>query len=102
MLGESWDGARAVLPWILLMRMANTAVTALSVGLRATHDYRATLLLRVAGGVSMLVSATVAGAWWGAMGASVALAIVAVILVPLWRVSFLRQAARLGRDATGP
>jgi hypothetical protein len=36
------------------------------------------------------------------MGASVALAIVAVILVPLWRVSFLRQAARLGRDATGP
>jgi O-antigen/teichoic acid export membrane protein len=102
MLGESWEGARAVLPWILLMRMANTAVTALSVGLRATHDYRATLLLRVAGGVSMLVSATVAGAWWGAMGASVALAIVAVILVPLWRVSFLRQAARLGRDATGP
>jgi len=25
-----------------------------------------------------------------------------VILVPLWRVSFVRQAARLGRDAPGP
>jgi O-antigen/teichoic acid export membrane protein len=100
MLGESWDGARAVLPWILVMRMANTAVTALSVGLRATHDYRATLVLRVAGGVSMLVGATVAGAWWGAMGASVALAIVAVILVPLWRVAFVRQAEQVGPDAT--
>lgn len=90
-LGETWDGARAVLPWIIVMRMANTALAAFALGMRATHEYRATLYLRVLGGASTLVAATAAGARWGAMGASAAMAVVAVIQVPFWRAAFTRQ-----------
>lgn len=91
-LGETWDGARAVLPWIIVMRMANTAMAAYSVGLRATHEYRATLRLRIVGGASTLVAATAAGSRWGAIGASAAMAVVAVVQVPLWRAAFARHA----------
>src|SRR5690606_3303340 len=73
LLGETWDGARAVLPWILVMRMANTATAAFALGLRATHEYRATFSLRVLGGAATLIAATAAGARWGATGAAAAM-----------------------------
>lgn len=92
LLGETWSGARAVLPWLLVMRMASSATAALSVGMRATQDYRDTLYLRIGGGVSMIVAATAAGAVDGAMGASIAMAVVALAWLPLWQLSFNRRA----------
>jgi O-antigen/teichoic acid export membrane protein len=91
MLGETWAGARAVLPWVLVMRMASTVTTALSVGMRATQDYRATLSLRVASGLVTIVAATVAGALTGVSGATVAMAVVTVASIPAWQRSFNRR-----------
>jgi O-antigen/teichoic acid export membrane protein len=90
-LGETWEEARAVLPWVLVMRMASTVTTAQSIGLRAMHDYRATLRLRLVGGVATIVLCTTAGAVGGALGASVALAVVSLLLIPLWQRSLGRQ-----------
>jgi O-antigen/teichoic acid export membrane protein len=90
-LGETWTEARAVLPWVLVMRMASTVTTAQSIGMRAMHDYRATLRLRLLGGVATVVLCTAAGAVGGAMGASIALAVVSLLLIPLWQRSLERQ-----------
>jgi O-antigen/teichoic acid export membrane protein len=102
MFGDTWAGAREVLPWIVVMRMATSAGTAYATGLRASHETRATLRLRVVGGIAILISATAAGAWHGAVGAAVALAFVATMLVPLWWRAFVvherRYEARVRRD----
>jgi O-antigen/teichoic acid export membrane protein len=90
--GDTWAGARAVLPWIIVMRMATSAGTAFATGLRATHEVRATLYLRVGGGTATLATATVAGALHGASGAAAAMAVVAIVLVPLWWRAFTRRA----------
>lgn len=85
LLGETWGDARAVLPWILLMRMASSVTAALSIGMRALHEYRETMRLRVLGGVATIVICTAAGALHGALGAAMAMAAVSVLLIPLWR-----------------
>lgn len=101
LLGETWADARAVLPWVLIMRMASSVTTAQSIGMRALHDYRDTIRLRVLGGVATVVFCTAAGAVYGALGAAMALAFVSVLLIPLWHRALGRQVRDHSARAAG-
>lgn len=83
-LGESWDGARTVLPYAIAARILAAMVAGLVLGLRATAEYRTMLQLRLATGFVMLTTATAAAAVWDVVAAAATVVVVNLISLPLW------------------
>lgn len=84
LLGESWDGARTVLPYAIAARILASMVAGLVLGLRATAEYRTMLKLRLASGFVILAAGTAAAAMWDVVAASAAVAAVNLVSLPLW------------------
>jgi O-antigen/teichoic acid export membrane protein len=84
LLGESWVGASAVLPWAIVLRTIASAADGPLLALRAVPDRRATLQIRGVASVGSLLAGAGGALFAGAVGGTVGLAIGAGIALPVW------------------
>jgi O-antigen/teichoic acid export membrane protein len=101
LLAETWEGARRILPLVIVARVLNATTLGLVLGMRATAEHRLSLRLRLVSGAVTLGGATTAAAWWGVTGGAAALALISLLFLPAWAWAFFRtMAAR--RSGTAP
>lgn len=99
LLGATWTGARSVLLPICLLTVAAAAATGPVAVLYGMGRPKITLAVNLVRAPMLIVGLTVAIPLWDATGAAWVLALVEVVLLPVW---FLRLNRELTRPAVAP
>lgn len=107
LLGDTWELARAALPWIVLQKIASSMAFGPIVVTRRLPTYRLGVWMRIPVTTATVVGAVVAAALAGAVGAAEAFAVGAVASVVIWSVMFwhltsgeLREELLSGKSAS--
>ncbi|MGY2002821.1 hypothetical protein [Blastococcus sp. SYSU DS1024] len=88
LLGQSWEGAREVLPYLILMTVATGAAAGASTGMRAFRALRSLTGIHVGLGVALVTLATVGVSAGGAVGAALGMALASVAILPVLWLAF--------------